>query len=332
MSNLFEDGNGTYVVLVNGEGQHSLWPGSILVPAEWQMSFGPESRKACLAYIEERWSNPCMCSGKDRSSEDPAMGLSENHYWTYHSLPALLACKRPLTTSTDEDLFIAVHQICEIAFHQMIIDLERTLQALKGRFEGGALNYGEYTEDAVYFLRRVNKLWRTVNLTMITLEDLRAFAEFRASIGPTSGFQSYQFRRIEIMSGIKTKYWSGGTADSDGRKHVAETRFDEVFGADVDAWLEKYRDHSLKRYADKLASTAELTALVSNPETAPLVRALAAYDRSQLAFHKIHLRVATIQLERVGAKTGTGGSVFETYLAKYEKLCAPLFPQFASAA
>ena len=36
------------------------------------------------------------------------MDASDNHYWSYHSLGELLACKRPLTASQDEDLFMAV--------------------------------------------------------------------------------------------------------------------------------------------------------------------------------------------------------------------------------
>src|SRR4051812_26948211 len=39
-TNPFEDENGTYVVLVNDEGQHSLWPAYIDVPAGWFVAFG----------------------------------------------------------------------------------------------------------------------------------------------------------------------------------------------------------------------------------------------------------------------------------------------------
>jgi tryptophan 2,3-dioxygenase len=59
----------------------------------------------------------------------PDHDLTGNHYWRYHDLEALLACKRPVTASADEDLFISVHQIRELGFHQMILDLDRTLDA-----------------------------------------------------------------------------------------------------------------------------------------------------------------------------------------------------------
>jgi tryptophan 2,3-dioxygenase len=259
---------------------------------------------------------------------DPDMDASSNHYWSYHSLPSLLACKRPLTASADEDLFIAVHQICELAFHQMILDLDRVLNALARilPLEGSGGETSQVSE-AVYFLNRVNALWATVNSTMATLAALRAFAEFRTSIGPASGFQSAQFRRIEIMSGVKQRYWEGGTADAMGKKHVAETTFDEVYGATVAGWFDHYLTHSLKLYARRLASRPDVFDTDFGTE---LVRAFLDYDDAQLVFHKAHLGVAVTQLKKVGVEIGTGGTSFKSYLAKYEKEHAPLFAELAA--
>ncbi|MER7673602.1 MbtH family protein [Kitasatospora sp. NPDC096077] len=57
MSNPFEDENSTYQVLVNEENQHSLWPSWIDVPAGWTAVFGEDTRQACLAHIEENWTD-----------------------------------------------------------------------------------------------------------------------------------------------------------------------------------------------------------------------------------------------------------------------------------
>jgi MbtH protein len=57
MHNPFDNPDGTFVVLVNGEGQFSLWPMFADVPAGWTTVFGPQSRDACLAYIETRWTD-----------------------------------------------------------------------------------------------------------------------------------------------------------------------------------------------------------------------------------------------------------------------------------
>ncbi|QYX81974.1 MbtH family protein [Streptomyces akebiae] len=57
MTNPFENPDGTYLVLVNDEGQHSLWPDFTAVPVGWTSVFGPESRTACLEYVEREWTD-----------------------------------------------------------------------------------------------------------------------------------------------------------------------------------------------------------------------------------------------------------------------------------
>jgi MbtH protein len=55
--NPFEDRDGRYLVLVNDEGQHSLWPAFAEVPAGWLVAFGEEDRTACLEYVERHWTD-----------------------------------------------------------------------------------------------------------------------------------------------------------------------------------------------------------------------------------------------------------------------------------
>jgi MbtH protein len=57
MTNPFENPDGTYFVLVNDEGQHSLWPSFATVPAGWTITHGQDTRDACLAHIEENWTD-----------------------------------------------------------------------------------------------------------------------------------------------------------------------------------------------------------------------------------------------------------------------------------
>jgi len=57
MSNPFDDNEGTFLVLVNDEGQHSLWPQFASVPAGWDVHFGPDNRQACLDYVEANWTD-----------------------------------------------------------------------------------------------------------------------------------------------------------------------------------------------------------------------------------------------------------------------------------
>lgn len=57
MGNPFDDDSRSYLALVNDEGQYSLWPADIAIPAGWSQAMTADSRAACLAYIEETWTD-----------------------------------------------------------------------------------------------------------------------------------------------------------------------------------------------------------------------------------------------------------------------------------
>ena len=57
MTNPFDNEDGSYLVLVNSENQHSLWPASLAVPNGWIIAYGPASRASCVDYIEAAWTD-----------------------------------------------------------------------------------------------------------------------------------------------------------------------------------------------------------------------------------------------------------------------------------
>jgi MbtH protein len=57
MSSPFEIDGNPYRVLANDEGQHSLWPASMDIPAGWTSQYGPAERAACLEYVESHWTD-----------------------------------------------------------------------------------------------------------------------------------------------------------------------------------------------------------------------------------------------------------------------------------
>jgi MbtH protein len=57
LTNPFDDPDGRFHVLVNDEGQHSLWPVFVPVPEGWQAVLEDDSRDACLAYVEANWTD-----------------------------------------------------------------------------------------------------------------------------------------------------------------------------------------------------------------------------------------------------------------------------------
>ncbi|MEC5320484.1 MbtH family protein [Brenneria populi subsp. brevivirga] len=53
--NPFDDDSLTFFVLINPQRQYSLWPAFAAPPAGWESEYGPDSRAACIEYIEKHW-------------------------------------------------------------------------------------------------------------------------------------------------------------------------------------------------------------------------------------------------------------------------------------
>ncbi|MFE4858729.1 MbtH family protein [Streptomyces sp. NPDC056670] len=56
-TNPFDDADGRFLVLVNDEGQHSLWPSFAEVPGGWTVALAESTRDACLEFIESNWTD-----------------------------------------------------------------------------------------------------------------------------------------------------------------------------------------------------------------------------------------------------------------------------------
>ncbi|HEY5834901.1 MbtH family protein [Streptomyces sp.] len=57
MVNPFDDPQAGFSVLVNAEGQHSLWPDFVPVPAGWEVIHGPAARQECVEFVERSWTD-----------------------------------------------------------------------------------------------------------------------------------------------------------------------------------------------------------------------------------------------------------------------------------
>ncbi|MEU9575610.1 MbtH family protein [Streptomyces massasporeus] len=53
----FEDPDAAYHVLVNEEGQHSLWPAFAEVPAGWTVVLRQAGREECVDYVNTHWTD-----------------------------------------------------------------------------------------------------------------------------------------------------------------------------------------------------------------------------------------------------------------------------------
>ena len=57
MTNPFDDENGEFLVLVNHEGQYSLWPTFREIPGGWSATGPKGKRSVCLEWIEANWTD-----------------------------------------------------------------------------------------------------------------------------------------------------------------------------------------------------------------------------------------------------------------------------------
>jgi MbtH protein len=57
MLNIFDNPDDIFIVLMNDEGQYSLWPSIVDIPAGWATTFGPTDRQSCLNHIDQVWTD-----------------------------------------------------------------------------------------------------------------------------------------------------------------------------------------------------------------------------------------------------------------------------------
>jgi tryptophan 2,3-dioxygenase len=129
-------------------------------------------------------------------NEAPARKTEPLTYGTYMRVPELLALQTPLGAPPvpDEMLFIIVQQIQELWFKQMLYDLKRVVNLLEER----------RILEALPLIARLNHIIRVVGDEVGVLERMppTEFHRFRHVLTPSSGFESYQFRELELASGL----------------------------------------------------------------------------------------------------------------------------------
>jgi MbtH protein len=57
MNNPFDDKDGEFFALINEQGQYSLWPAFIDIPAGWTVAHPKASRDICLEHINTHWTD-----------------------------------------------------------------------------------------------------------------------------------------------------------------------------------------------------------------------------------------------------------------------------------
>jgi tryptophan 2,3-dioxygenase len=125
------------------------------------------------------------------------------NYWDYISLSTLLSLQKPLTNFPDEVIFITYHQICELYFKLCLHEVA-ILTGTAEKYCGVDL---AVPENWIKRLRRIDFYFAQLNSSMSLMHqqgsrellDRTEFTKFRLALIPASGFQTVQFRKIELM-------------------------------------------------------------------------------------------------------------------------------------
>ena len=247
-------------------------------------------------------------------------------YGSYLKLDELLALQEPLSEGPehDETLFIVVHQVYELWFKEMLHELDYLKKLLA-------------TNDlprALHTMKRVLTILKVVVAQIDVLETMTPleFLTFRARLESGSGFQSFQFRELEFLLGMRSdaalaRYPAGSDARIRLERRASEPTVWDAFlrylasqGYDVPLEL-LGRDVTKAVVAAPELHRVLIEVYRKDPMTSSLCERMVDLDEGMQEWRYRHVKM----VERtIGAKQGTGGSEGAAYLKT--TLDKPFFP------
>lgn len=246
------------------------------------------------------------------------------NYWDYVEVDTLLTLQKPRTPIKDELIFIIYHQITELYFRLSLHELEQI-----GDSKGHT--------DVAFFadrMRRVNGYFRNlINSFEIMVDGMEheQFLKFRMSLLPASGFQSAQYRMIEICAtdfqnlvdkdhraqtangSFEEKfefiYWKAGATElATGKKTLTLTQFEEKYTTTLVNLAKEYTDKNVWAVYKALSPAQQ--------EDATLKEALRQFDVNvNVNWPLMHYKSAVRYLQKSPEDiAATGGTNWQKYL------------------
>jgi len=224
----------------------------------------------------------------------------------------------------DETLFIIIHQVYELWFKVVLHETDHLMELIAR----GDLAKGGHT------LKRILKIVKTLVSQLDVLETMTPleFLSFRSFLDNASGFQSYQFRELEFVLGLKSEEalqrWQPGSKT----RERLQNRFDNESlwhcfivclgnkGYEIpEDWLK--RDLTLPTEPHQGLQQVLIDIYRNRPDIAEFCESLTDFDEGLQEWRYRHVKM----VERtIGARSGTGGSAGAAYLMK--TLFKPAFP------
>lgn len=140
-------------------------------------------------------------------------------YWDYVHLDTLLSLQTPRTDFPDEEIFIIYHQITELYFKLIINEIRQLV-----------FKYADEVDEWKKRMSRVTNYFKNLAQSfdvMVAGMEQEQFLKFRMALLPASGFQSAQYRKIEVMSSPLIRL-----VKADVREELAnESKLDKLYEA-----------------------------------------------------------------------------------------------------
>jgi len=247
-------------------------------------------------------------------------------YTNYLKINELLDLQEPESEPVEHDemLFIIIHQSYELWFKQILHEFDK----LRPDLEDGN------TWAAAKTMRRVLTILKTMVSHIDILETMTPleFNSFRGFLQQASGFQSVQFREMEIVCGLRSSHIIDVHSDQPGLQQQLLDREKEstlwesfctylkTHGHDIET-PERVNDQGLVHEPSPKNQKTLVEIMNNEPEIALLCELFVDYDEGLQEWRYRHVKM----VERtIGTKKGTGGSDGATYLRK--TLNNPIFP------
>jgi tryptophan 2,3-dioxygenase len=243
--------------------------------------------------------------------------MTEMTYARYLALDTLLECQHLRSELDDEMLFIIIHQTKELWLKQII----RELALAQHQIRAGKL------VPAYKALARISRIQAVMTLSWDILSTMTPsdYTRFRHVLGPSSGFQSDQFRTVEYMLGLKDasflKYQDDRPKAQSAMRAALEapSLWDDAIAAlaragfDVPGELLS-RDWTMPHNPSEAVEAAFLTVYRDTErywELYQLAEKLVDLDDAMATWR--HKHVVTVS-RIIGGKRGTGGTTGVPYL------------------
>lgn len=243
-------------------------------------------------------------------------------YDDYIHTDSLLSLQYPLTDYHDELTFIIYHQQTELWFRLTLHEIRKGIDSL----------LKADVADAIERVVRANRIMRFCTQSFDILIDgfsTDEFMEFRKAFGSSSGFQSAQFRVIEVLAGLERVDFDGKGDTFYWERAARSIETDEptltllMFKQQHLSWLNRLYDdrnpHSLRLAFDKLLKEKQLSYedLFTSKTPQPIIDLaleLAKFDQTIVDWKRSHLRAAAKHLAK--APHGTGETNWAEYLSR----------------